>query len=102
MKPAVKVTLIALLILAIILGGLYWYSYHFGIKKEIDLTLDAVAILEAADKYGYTVLITADPRTPRLKKPRLPALPLSAAWSWLRRSPRKTGSSSTLSSLPPT
>lgn len=57
MKPSIKVTLIMLLLLAIILGGLYWYSYHFGVKKDIDRTLDAVAILEDGTDLPCTVRI---------------------------------------------
>ena len=41
-------------------------------------------------------------RTLRSTRLRLLALTMLAAWSWSRRSPRRTGSSSTWSSLPPT
>ena len=51
---------------------------------------------------GKTPAFWFSPRMPRLRMPRLQALTMSAAWIWLRRSPRRTGSSLTWSLLPPT
>ena len=43
---------------------------------------------------------SSSPRATRLRLPRLPALTMSARWTSSRRSRRKTGSTSTSSSLP--
>ena len=46
---------------------------------------------------GKTARVLVLLRMPRLRKLRQPVLTMLAAWSWLRRSPRRTGSSSTWS-----
>ena len=50
-KPIIA-AILALLLLA---GGLYWYSYHVGVKEKIDRTVDAVAILEDGRELDCTV-----------------------------------------------
>ena len=47
-----------------------------------------------------TSAFSSSPRATRLRLPRLPALTMSARWTSSRRSRRKTGSTSTSSSLP--
>ena len=47
--------LAAVLVLLLIAGGLYWYSYHVGVKEDIDRTVDAVAILEDGTELDCTV-----------------------------------------------
>ena len=55
MKNNTKVIIAAVLALALLLGGLYWYSYHVGVKEEIDRTVDAVAILGNGTELPCTV-----------------------------------------------
>ena len=45
----------AVLVLLLIAGALYWYSYHVGVKEEIDRTVDALAILEDGTELPCTV-----------------------------------------------
>ena len=45
----------ATLVLLLIAGGLYWYSYHVGVKEHMDCTVDAVAILEDGRSLDCTV-----------------------------------------------
>ena len=45
----------AMLVLLLIIGGLYWYSYHVGVKEHMDRTMDAVAILEDGRSLDCTV-----------------------------------------------
>lgn len=45
----------AILALLLLAGGLYWYSYHVGVKEKIDRTVDAVAILEDGRELDCTV-----------------------------------------------
>ena len=45
----------ATLVLLLIAGGLYWYSYHVGVKEHMDRTVDAVAILEDGRSLDCTV-----------------------------------------------
>ena len=47
--------LAAVLVLLLIAGGLYWYSYHVGVKEHVDRTVDAVAILEDGTELDCTV-----------------------------------------------
>ena len=55
MKSNVKAAIAAVLVLLLIGTGLYWYSYPFGIKGEVDRTMDAVAILEDGTELPCTV-----------------------------------------------
>ena len=45
----------AVLVLLLIAGGLYWYSYHVGDKENMDRTVDAIAILEDGTELPCTV-----------------------------------------------
>ena len=45
----------ATLVLLLIAGGLYWYSYHVGVKEHMDRTVDAIAILEDGSELPCTV-----------------------------------------------
>ena len=45
----------AMLVLLLIIGGLYWYSYNVGVKEHMDRTMDAVAILEDGRSLDCTV-----------------------------------------------
>ena len=51
---------------------------------------------------GKTRRVLVFAKDAKVDEARLLALTMSAAWSWWRRSPRRTGSISTWSSLPPT
>lgn len=55
MNNGTKVILAAALVIALLAGGLYWYSYHVGVKEDIDRTLEAVAILEDGTELPCTV-----------------------------------------------
>ena len=79
------------------------------VEIHIKLGVDSVTLTSrsVAQLFCPTVPVRpaafwSSPRTLRLRTLRLQALTMSAAWSWLRRSPRRTGSSSTWLLLPPT
>lgn len=55
MKSNRKSIFAVILVLCLIAGCLYWYSYHVGVKKDIDRNVDAVAILEDGTELHCTV-----------------------------------------------
>lgn len=55
MKNGIKLIIATVLVILLLLGGLYWYSYHVGVKEEIDRTVDAIAILEDGRSLDCTV-----------------------------------------------
>lgn len=55
MKDHLKILTAAVLLIVLIGGVLYWYSYHVGVKEHMDRTVEAVAILEDGTKLDCTV-----------------------------------------------
>lgn len=55
MTNPVKIIIASALAIALLLGGLYWYSYHVGVKEHMDRTVDALAILEDGSSLDCTV-----------------------------------------------
>lgn len=55
MKNSIKIAIAVVSVILLLLGGLFWYSYHYGVKEKVDCTVDAVAILEDGRSLDCTV-----------------------------------------------